>query len=260
VTVARALALVTPDTAAAHEAFALWVRVAFGRPGVETAVSSRASPAERQAAVSVARLLALTGHDPEVRARLLAGARGTVGLTRTTPAPLDLREVALIVGVQDGGPAFFARLIEIARTTEDEQLRAEALRALAYAPRVEDQEAFAQAILNPPFNGSQMRRALFATQTSPDTTALGLKILREHFDGLVARMPGGLAGQSAPRFAKGLCSDEDREALEQLFRDNAAKVPGYERSLAQSLEEIRRCTAVRDAKGGELAGALNTTN
>jgi aminopeptidase N len=260
VSVARALALVAPTEEAAQEAFALWVRTSFNRPGVETAVTARATPAERQAALSITRLLALTGKDPEVRARLLAGARGTVGLSRAAPAPLDLRAVALIVGVQDGGPAFYARLLEIARTTQDAQLRAEALAALAYAKRVEDQQAFADLILKEPITGSQMRRALNATQASPETSALGLKILTERFDDLVARMPGGLAGQSAPGFAKGACTDEERRALEALFREQGAKAPGHERALAQALEQINRCTAARAAQGKALAGALNATD
>ncbi|MDX2233152.1 MAG: M1 family metallopeptidase [Hyphomonadaceae bacterium] len=260
VDVARALALVAPDTEAAREAFALWVRVAFARSGAEAAQSARASPAERQAGAVVTRLLALTGADPVVRARLLAGARAAVGLSSATPAPLDLRAVALIVGVLDGGPEFFARLLDIVRTTQDAQLRAEGLVALSYAPRAEDQETFAETILNAPVTGSQMRRALNATQTDPLTAPLGLKILSERFDALAGRLPGGLAGQSAPRFAEGLCSEADRRALEALFRENAAKVPGYERSLAQAMERIARCAAAREARGGELARALNTTN
>ncbi len=257
--VAKALATI-PATKAAQDAYAAWVRAAFSRSVAETAMSSRASPAERQTALSVTQLLALYGHDPALRARLLAEARGTVGLARTAPAPLDVRAVALIVGVEDGGPAFFAALLEKAGASTDAQFQSEALAALSHAPRHEDRETFARAILDAPYTGSQMRRALFATQRFSDTAPVGLAILRDHFDALVARMPGGLAGQSAPEFANALCTIEDRKALTDLFTANAAKAPGHERTLAQTVEQIDRCVALRAAKSGELGSAMNATN
>jgi hypothetical protein len=223
-------------------------------------VSRRASAAERQAAFSVTRLLALYGKDPAVRARLLSGARATVGIARGAPASLDDRAVALIVGVEDGGPAFFAALLDRAKKSTDAQFQSEALAALSHAPRAEDRTAFLDAIVAPPFTGSQMRRALFATQVYPESAPVGLAALRERFDALVARMPGGLAGQTAPAFADGLCTEEDRDALQALFRNNGAKAPGHERALEQASEAIDRCAALRTARGGELANALNATD
>ena len=257
--VAKGLAKI-PSTAPAQAAYAAWVRAAFTRSVAETAMSSRATPAERRTALSVTELLALYGHDPAVRARLLSGARGAIGMAHTTPASPDVRAVALIVGVEDDGPAFFARLLEKAKTSTDAQFQAEALSALSHTPNTADLEAFATAIVSDPFTGSQMRRALFATQRSPQTASVGLAILRDHFDAIVARMPGGLAGQSAPRFANIVCTTDERKTLTDLFAANAAKAPGYERSLAQAVEEIDRCVALRAAKGGELGSAMNATH
>ncbi len=257
--VAKALETI-PATESARVAYAAWVRAAFNRSVAETAMSSRASPAERQTALSVTQLLALYGRDPTVRARLLTGARATIGLTRGAPASLDNRAVALIIGVEDGEPGFFAKLLEKTKTSDDAQLQSEAMAALSHAPRAEDREAFAALILNAPITGSQMRRALFATQRYVDTAPVGLTLMRDHFDAIAARMPGGLAGQSAPQFANALCTGDDRKALADLFAANAAKAPGYERSLAQALEEIDRCVALRAAKSGELGSAMNATN
>lgn len=249
-----------PANDGARDAYATWIRSAFDRPGVETALSRRANPAERQAAFTVTRLLALYGREPAVRARLLAGARGTVGLARTAPASLDERGVAFMVGVQDGGPAFFNALLARAKATTDAQFQSEALAALSHAPGEEQQWVFANAVLADPFTGSQMRRALFRTQDFPESAPVGLAILRERFDSVVARLPGGLAGQSAPAFAKGLCTTADRDALATLFKENGAKAPGHERALAQAVEAIDRCAALREARGGELANALNATD
>jgi alanyl aminopeptidase len=255
VAVATALQWVV-DGDGALSAYAAWVRSAFGGARIETAASARASAGERQVAVTVTRLLALHGRDPALRARLLAGARGTAGLTRTAPAPADLRAVSLIVGVQDGGPAFFAALLDKAKASADSQFQSEALAALVHAPRAEDRATLKTALLSAPFTGSQMRRALLAARQTPSTSGLALELLQERFGDLVGRLPGGLAGQGAPALASGLCAAEQSRALAEVFKANAAKATGYERSLAQATEQIGRCAALRAAKSGELASAL----
>lgn len=249
-----------PDTDAAREAYAGWVRGAFGGARVEPALSSRASAAERQAATTLTRLLALQGRDRALRARLLASARGTVGLARTAPASPDLRGVALIVGVQDGGPVFFNALLDRAKKSTDSQFQSEALAALAHAPGAEEQKAYQAAILAAPFTGSQMRRAFIAARATPNTAGIGLTALRDNFDAVVGRLPGGLAGQGAPALAEGLCSETDKKALTDVFTANAAKVSGYERTLAQTTEQIGRCAALRSAKAGELTRALTVAH
>lgn len=244
----------------ASAAYAAWVRGAFGGARVEAAMSSRASAAERQTAVTVTRLLALQGKEPALRARLLASARASIGLARGAKASPDLRALALIVGVQDGGPAFFNALLAQAKTTQDLQFQTEALSALVFATRPEDRNALADALLTDPITGSILRRALFAARTQTDTADYGYWLLKERFDAVIARLPGGLAGQGAPAFAQSLCGAGDADALKALFAANASKVVGYERTLAQSTEQINRCAALKQAKGGELASALAVRN
>ncbi|KAF0178961.1 MAG: M1 family metallopeptidase [Hyphomonadaceae bacterium] len=248
-----------PETDAARADYAAWVRNTFGAVRVEAAMSSRASAAERQTATTVTKVLALYGRDRALRTRLLAGARASIGLSRGAPVSADLRSVALAVGVEDGGPAFFNALLEKAKTSSDSQFRSEALAALTRVQRPEDQKAIAAALLSEPFTGSQMRRALLAARASPPSANFPFAMLRDNFDAVLARLPGGLAGQSAPALASGLCSGADKKTLADLFAANAAKAPGYERALAQTTERIGRCAALRAAKAGELAGALTVT-
>lgn len=259
ITIAGRLAW-TPDTDAQRTAYASWVRSAFGGVRVSAAMAARGSAAERQTAVSATRLLAVEGRDPVIRAQLLAQGRATLGLARGAKASSDARGLALIVGVQDGGKAFFDKLLGVASTTDDAQLRGEALAALAHVSSDAERDVLMRAVIADPFSGSDMRRMLFAARTSRDASALGLTLLRTHFDAVLSRLPGGLAGQGAPALAGGLCSTDDQDALADLFTKNAAKAPGYERSLAQSTEQIGRCAALRAAKAGELTNALAVSN
>lgn len=253
VDVAASLAPLARDEAE-QRAYATWVRTTFARRGGDA--GARATPAERAASAAVAEIVALYGRDPALRARLLAGARNVVGLGGAA-APADLRAIALMVGVADGGPEMFDKVRDLALKTTDAQLRSEALAALAHLSTPEGRKAFGDLVVSEAVTGSTMRRAMMATQSYPWTAPLGLEVLTQHFDALVARMPGGLAAQGAPAFARSLCSNEDRKALNDLFAAKAKAGSGYERTLSQVSEGIERCAAERDGPGKDLMKSLS---
>ena len=62
---------------------------------------------------------------------------------------------------------------------------------------------------------------------------------------------GGLPGAG-----RNFCSLERRDELRTFVEANAELMPGYERSLLQTLESIELCAALKDAKADELATAL----
>ena len=62
---------------------------------------------------------------------------------------------------------------------------------------------------------------------------------------------GGLPGAGG-----NFCSLERRDEVRQFVEANAELMPGYERSLAQTLESIELCAALKDAKSKDLAAAL----
>jgi len=62
---------------------------------------------------------------------------------------------------------------------------------------------------------------------------------------------GGLPGAGG-----NFCSLDRRDEVRDFVEANADLMPGYERSLLQTLESIELCAALKDAKADELAGAL----
>ncbi|WP_371398463.1 M1 family metallopeptidase [Fretibacter rubidus] len=59
-----------------------------------------------------------------------------------------------------------------------------------------------------------------------------------------------------PGFGGRFCSTERRDEVRDFFTENAAVIPGYERSLAQTLESIELCAALKEAKADETVAAL----
>ena len=62
---------------------------------------------------------------------------------------------------------------------------------------------------------------------------------------------GGLPGAGG-----NFCSLDRRDEVSSFVEANAELMPGYERSLLQTLESIELCAALKEAKAADLAAAL----
>ena len=80
--------------------------------------------------------------------------------------------------------------------------------------------------------------------------------LKENFATFVERKVPDVRLGGMPGFARGFCSNARRNEVENFFKSQADIIPGYERSLAQSLESIELCSALKSAKLEELTQAL----
>ncbi|MEQ1607479.1 MAG: hypothetical protein ABL956_00665 [Hyphomonadaceae bacterium] len=59
-----------------------------------------------------------------------------------------------------------------------------------------------------------------------------------------------------PQAAGGLCSREAARSVSTYFAAHAAAVPGHERTLAQTIEGIDQCVALRERGAGALTKAV----
>ena len=79
--------------------------------------------------------------------------------------------------------------------------------------------------------------------------------LAENFEAFVERVPD-VRKPGLPGLASNFCSREERDAAETFFEERAALIPGYERSLAQTLESIELCAAFKAELGKRIVTAL----
>jgi alanyl aminopeptidase len=99
-------------------------------------------------------------------------------------------------------------------------------------------------------------RALF---TAPQERESGRRILweflKKNFDGLVAKTPQE-ALPFFPFLADKFCSESDREEVAAFFQEKAQKLPGSEHNLAQVLELIHACAALKNVQGPGIRAFL----
>ena len=80
--------------------------------------------------------------------------------------------------------------------------------------------------------------------------------LQSNFDNFVTTRVADVRKPGMPRLAGGYCSEEQAVKAEKFFEGKADLIPGYERNLAQTLESIRLCAALKDHASADLARAL----
>jgi alanyl aminopeptidase len=212
--------------------------------------------------VALTQFLALDVDDPDVRAELGALADRTVdaaGRFDASAAPADLLETVLTVGVQDLGAPFFDRLEAASIAAEDPYFKSAAFEALG---RVEDPELSARlraAILERRFPLTDSTGMLIG-QLGPDATRDATwDWVNANAEPVIMVVPEFFRSQVVPRFGLGFCSAERATEVEAFVVSHAALLPGYERSLSQTLEAIALCAALKREKGAELAAAFAET-
>jgi len=100
---------------------------------------------------------------------------------------------------------------------------------------------------------------LFGALQDPETRALPFELVRDNYDQLISKLPNGVTGQFAgylPMVGRAFCDEERREEVATFFKDRSAKTIGGPRILAQTLESIGQCIAIRKAQEPSVAEFL----
>jgi len=81
------------------------------------------------------------------------------------------------------------------------------------------------------------------------------RLLARHYEDLRKRLPTEVVGR-LPGWVDGLCSEQDREAVEAFFKPKSEHELGGPRRLAYALEYISICSAFRGYQEASLAKFL----
>ena len=205
------------------------------------------------------RHLALTGHDPAVRGPLVASAKKFIGMNgadeAASLAPEDMG-MAFAAAVQDEGEPFVEALRTLLEKERNPAVRGAALGALSATRDAAIASDLRDWAMGDVLTGREAMGLIGGLMFGPLADD-GWAWFTAHFDDVLSRMPD-VRKSAAPNFASGFCDAGKRDAVKAFFTAQADKIPGYERSLAQTLEGISLCAAFKDAKGEELARALES--
>jgi len=193
------------------------------------------------------------GQEPALRdeAKRLAIA----WLDDRSAVPPELAKDALDVAAHFGDRALFDRYMAALKAAKDRRDRKRLYSALG---SFEDPDLLKQAMalyLSPDHDSREAQSVIFSALQSEKGRAVLWDFLKENYDAVVARAPRESQGQ-IPSLASGFCDPQHRADVAAFFRDRAPKLLGGARTLAQTLEEIDLCVALRENQGPSLAGFL----
>ena len=210
-------------------------------------------------APTLATRLVYLGQDKKLTAEMAAKGAAYLGLNgkanKKAVAP-NLAGLALAQAMKANGEAAYGPLLEMAENGSSFEKGA-ALGALSATT----DKAIADKLRNlalaedSPLTGRQANSlvgGLISSDEHGDDTWAWLK---ENFAVFVERKVPDVRLGGMPGFARG-CSVESRDEAKAFFESQADIIPGYERSLAQTVERIELCAALKDAKAKELTAAL----
>jgi alanyl aminopeptidase len=205
------------------------------------------------------RFLVIIARDPDMRAPLAAQAAAVIGFEQEADpaaAPASQYETIFSVGVQDLGEPYFDLLLERLLASEDPQFRYAASGALARVENPVLVKKLQKAGLDGMFKQSEFRGIVSRQMVRQATTELTYAWLLEYTDEIISKITGGLATRIIPSLGSSFCTVERANDWQAFVTDHAEQMPGYERTLAQALENVHLCAALREASSAELVAAF----
>ena len=197
-----------------------------------------------------------TLEDPAVRSDFVQRGNAVLGLGddgELDPDAVvqDLRDTAVSVAVQDGGPAAFDLAEKHLRASQDAVIRRELLSAMGSVTNPALAERARAFVLEPGLlRLNEIYYVIFSQAGEPENRPALREWLEANYDALQAKMaPGGSAIASA--YAAGMCSTAEAEALQQRFAKRMETIEGGPLDLRQTVEGIGLCAAARSARMGQ---------
>lgn len=224
-----------------RDALATWVRSTFGPVYARLAPPAATdSPNAIQLRAHLMLLLGSQGHDPQV----LEQARKLADESLADPASVDptLAEAAQSVAVEDGDTALFDKLQHLYETTNDPEVRVQALHELIQ-------------FANPKLLDRALEYSVSGKVRNQDAAielALGLEVpqnrdqtwdfIKTHWDAVQAQFTTDL-GAYLVAASGSFCSAEARDDVKNFFAAHA--VPASSSSLRHAMEHIDGCIELR---------------
>lgn len=207
---------------------------------------------------SMQQFRALTLKDSLLRAQLADRATRFIGL-HAAPVPqaldADLYELALTVAMQDIGTRFFVALQSFAADFDDPRFAAAVPVALGAIGDPELLPAAQELLLRAPADETDQGFKLGPRERFDMIMSMfqNSALRAQHWSWYAQNLPRILQlipeqwQRRTPEAAAVFCSAQQAHALQQLFARHGDLTPGHERALAQTLESIQLCAALRKA-------------
>ncbi|MCP3062815.1 M1 family metallopeptidase [Myxococcus sp. K38C18041901] len=244
-----------------HADRARFLRETYGPRARELGFTPRKGESEdtRLLRPRVIRLAGRDGADP----KLVAEAKGLADKWLVNPAAVDpeMVDAVLAIAAAHGDAAFQQKLLTAVRAEKDRSRRGEMIFALS---GFTDPELVKQNLGLVFEKGMDPRETVwmaFAASQHVKTQGVAFDFVTKNYDKLVGDSPDALLPQDAAGrlsfVGRSFCGEQQRKALADFFTPRAEKAPGGPRTLAQVLESVDQCVALKAAQAQSVESFLD---
>jgi alanyl aminopeptidase len=174
---------------------------------------------------------------------------------RSAMAP-DVVSSVLSISATQAGAEYSPRFQAALKTEKERKVRQQLLGALG---SVTDPVLVRQQlplVLDPSTDTREVMWMLFGPSQEPETREVVYAFVKENYDALAARMPEALVGNLA-RVGGAYCDAEHRKDVAAFFTERNARTASGPRVLAQVLERVDLCVALKEAQGASIDAFLS---
>jgi len=164
----------------------------------------------------------------------------------------EVVEAVLSIAAAHGNQVFYEELRAAAKKATDVKRRRRLLQAMGQFRDAAIVESTFEVALSGEFD---IREALALLGHDASMESVFFPLLVRHYDEIRKRLPSEVVG-TLPGLVRGLCSEQDRDAVESFFKQRSAHEVGGPRQLAHALEFISLCSAFRAYQEPSLAKFL----
>ena len=201
--------------------------------------------------------MALAAKDPAARRQLLEGANAFTGfeVERDTQAmDSDVYTTALIVAIQDNRGPFLSHLVTLRTELDDPLFERASASAIGRSTNPDHLGQIHDLILSEEMGGREAASLIRNALAEPTLREQHWQWFVENFVAVVDKLPEQ-SRRFTPFFSITFCDGDKLEEVQQLFKQHGELVPGYQRGLAQTEEQIQLCMALRE-RGQAFARTL----
>jgi alanyl aminopeptidase len=173
--------------------------------------------------------------------------------------PPEIVSAVISTAAYQGGRELFDRYLAALGTTTNRQERQQLYGALGSFRDPEIANDALALLLDEKHDIRESLGTLWTSQSTPQIRRLRWEFVKQNFDALIARLPaqGGFQlGARLPDVGNVFCSSGDARELEQFFGERVKKFNGGEQNLAETLEGIRLCSALKNAQQESVSAFL----
>jgi alanyl aminopeptidase len=201
------------------------------------------------------RLAGRQGGDP----KLVAEARALTEKwlkDRRAIAP-DLVDVTLSIAAAHGDAQLHAKLLEAMKGEKERKVRQQLIGALSSFTDPALARSNLRLLLDPAMDMREVGWLLYGAAWEVRTREVAYTFVKEHYDALAARMPEERVS-SLVWAGSSFCDPVRRQEVAAFFSERTGRAPGGARDLAQALESMDLCIALKQAQGASVESFLST--